>query len=371
MPSETVTVAREASAYFATFCSASRHEKYVGGLDLLRVAAELAGVRPPPGATPCAPGPPAPPPARGRPAAAGRSRARGRAGPPAPPVVSDWSSPRIAAARSGSRPTSPSASRSLTASATSCCCAPSWMLRSSRRRSSSCAATSRFCAARRSSSRPRSSSVSPTLRKHQRGLRREVGDQPLLRRVHRVVRRHRDRERAEQLARDGGPRPCDRRRTACVGRRRPATSRPAGAPRRPAATRAPVSRRRPRPARAPSAAARRRRRRPPPIRSPNAASTSYGVERLPYTTRSANRRARREHRLEPDRDARPPPRTRAPVVECDPTNADDAADDQRVDGREEHRERREDHGLPQHDVDVVQAVAQDRDPDPDRARTST
>ena len=77
--------------------------------------------------------------------------------------VSPWSWPTISRAFCASRSIRPSASLSLTASATSCCCAPSWMLRSSRRRSASCAETSRFCAAFRSSSRALSASVSRTL----------------------------------------------------------------------------------------------------------------------------------------------------------------------------------------------------------------
>ena len=106
-------------------------------------------------------------------------------------------------------------------------------------------------------------------------------DQLLLRRVHRVVRRHRDRR-----ARRARSPWCRTSATVIVGERsgsasggQVATGRHLVADR--AATRARGRRRRPRRAPARSAAARRRRRRSPASCSPNVASTSYGVARSP------------------------------------------------------------------------------------------
>ena len=115
--------------------------------------------------------------------------------------VSPWSWPTSSRAFCASRSIRPSASLSLTASATSCCCAPSWMLRSSRRRSASCAETSRFCAAFRSSSRALSASVRRTLLSTSPAWDGEIGDQLLVRRRDGIARRLADRERAQQLAR--------------------------------------------------------------------------------------------------------------------------------------------------------------------------
>ena len=71
----------EASAYFATFCSASRQQKYSVGLDLAADTGRAPRRRPSPAPRPSAPGRRARRPVPCRPAAADRSRARGRAGP--------------------------------------------------------------------------------------------------------------------------------------------------------------------------------------------------------------------------------------------------------------------------------------------------
>ena len=137
----------------------------------------------------------------------------------------------ISAALAGSRAVRSRASRVLTDSATSCCCAPSWMLRSSRRRS---------CVLRRDQPSLRRAELldETDVPKDQSGLRGEVADQAFLRRVHRVVGGHRDREGPEELAAvadlDDGL-ALDRR----AGRRSRRPRRPRA--RRPSATRRPVA----------------------------------------------------------------------------------------------------------------------------------
>ena len=82
------TVAVDASAYFATFWSASRQEKYTAASDLLRVAADPVRLDHDGHRRTSAPAPRAPPRGPGRRAAADRSLARGPAGPRAPRSVS-------------------------------------------------------------------------------------------------------------------------------------------------------------------------------------------------------------------------------------------------------------------------------------------
>ena len=145
-----------------------------GRLDVLRVAADRRRRGPRPADPTSAPAPRAPRTVPCPRAAAGRCRGPDRGGPPAPRASRPGAGRASSRAFGASRSIRPSASLSLTASATSCCCAPSWMLRSSRRRSSSCAETSRFCAAFRSSSRRLERLGQPDVAQHETGLRGEV-----------------------------------------------------------------------------------------------------------------------------------------------------------------------------------------------------
>ena len=119
-----------------------QHGEVHGRLDVGGVAAHPVGVDGDRDGRLAWPGRGGPRAARGRPAGAGRCPAPGRGGCPRVLRVAEDVLERLVLGLRV-RPTSRSAMRTFTASATSCCWAPSWMLRSRRRRSSSCAATSR------------------------------------------------------------------------------------------------------------------------------------------------------------------------------------------------------------------------------------
>ena len=264
--------------------------------------------------------------------------------------MSVWSSASIAWARS-SLPTSVSASRSFTASATSCCWAPSWMFRSIRRRSSFCAATSRRArpSGRRSARRCG----------HQPGLRGEVRiSRSFAGSIGSLAGMRTDSAprtsswwrtsiadagiASSGVASDGhvapGGTPAvvqpDRRRVGADGRRQDL--------RHPSSTSSLAY--------------------VPATRSENSLSTWYGVARRPNTSRSAIRVATPRSGQTAMPTATPPPgtpyrprRRRERRARRPPRRRPRRAEQQ-------HREDRVD-DLLDHDVDVVEAVLQDRDPD--------
>src|SRR4249919_511793 len=91
-----------------------------------------------------------------------------------------------------------------------------------------------------------------------------------------------------------------------------------------------------------------------PTRSENSVSTSYGVARLPYTTRSAMRRANRDTEQQRDDEHR----ARALVAGGDHAKE---PDDGRVGRDHEQDEGAGDERLLHHDVELVQVVLQDGD----------
>ena len=148
---------------------------------------------------------------------------------------------------------------------------------------------------------------------------------------------------------------------ARLHRRRQATSLPAGALRPPAATRSPCRRRSPPRARPPCAEARRPRRR---FRRParrTRVSTSYGVARPPNTTRSAMRFASRT--MGDTSSPYATPRNMSGAGESSKRGHDADPDDHGDDTADRDHQRdddREYHGLPDHQVEVVEPEAEDR-----------
>ena len=277
---------------------------------------------------------------------------------------SSCNSASIWSARPGSRSSIACASRIFTLSATSCCCAPSWMLRSSRLRSWSCAVTSRRCAACSSSSRCRSASVRPTLRSTRPACAARSRDQLLLRGVHRVVRRHRDRQarRAPRL----GARRARSRSSVAIGRIRRPGRRDAPIVRRRRATRARARRR------APSASTRA-------IRTQHIVGGVGARELIPELGQHLVRRGslavhhavgrascpapnRRKAQRDAERGEGRRDRTQRPHVEHD---ADDG-DDREVSQRDEPGHQADQHGLADDEIDVEQPVPQHGERDRDR-----
>ena len=291
-------------------------------------------------------------------------RARSRRSSSAPGSRSR-SAASISAAFAGSRSVRLRARRAFTASATSCCWAPSWMLRSSLRRSSSCAATSRFCAACRSSRRALSSSVSRTLRSTSPAWAARSRTSFSLVGIHRVVRGHGHRQgaRAARPVLDArfGAEVVGPRAGSAVGRPRRDRAELVLDASQTTARSAPTPSPRTRASRGSTSSEEY----VPASWPPNVGHHLVGRRALAVDDAVRESPSPRPQRLEDQRhDGRRQGREERAALPADERT--DAGDDGDVHERDERDDDREHDRLADHEVDVVQAVPQDRDADRDR-----